>query len=76
MAENGGLDSNEIISKLRERHFKNEIYMGVDVWDDSGICNAYDKFIWEPLLVKKNYIYSASEAAALILTIDETVKAP
>lgn len=77
LAENAGMDSNEIISKLRKHHAGGDRYYGVDVWnDDSGVCDTYLSFVWEPLLIKKNYIASASEAACLIMSIDETIKAP
>lgn len=52
-------------------------HFGVNVLDeDNPICNTFENFVWEPLLVKKNYISSANEAACLILSIDETIKAP
>jgi len=79
LAENAGLESNEVMNKLRQKHAQDELgkNFGVDVWnDDVGICNTFDAFVWEPLVVKKNYIASASEAVCLILSIDETVKAP
>lgn len=77
LAENAGLDSNEVISKLRQRHFAGDKHFGVDVWNDEvGVCNTYESFVWEPLLVKKNYMNSATEAACQILSIDETIKAP
>lgn len=78
LAENAGLESNEVMNKLRQKHAvgDNGKNFGVDVNDDEvGICNTFDKFIWEPLLVKKNYISSATEASCLILSIDETIKA-
>lgn len=77
LSENAGMDSNEIISKLRKHHAAGDKYFGVDVWnDEAGVCDTYLSFVWEPLLVKKNYIASSSEAACLILSIDETIKAP
>lgn len=77
LADNAGLDSNEIISKLRQKHAAGEKHFGVDVWsDDNGVCDTYEKFVWEPLLVKKNYVSSANEAVCQILSIDETIKAP
>ena len=79
LAENAGLDSNEVMNKLRQKHATDEhgANWGVDVWsDESGICNTYEHFVWEPLVVKKNYIAAASEAVCLVLSIDETVKAP
>lgn len=77
LAENAGFDSNEVISKLRKHHASGDKYFGVDVWnEDGGVCDTYLSFVWEPLLVKRNYISSANEAACLILSIDETIKAP
>lgn len=77
LSENAGLDSNEIISKLRKHHASGDKYFGVDVWsEENGVCDTYQSFVWEPLLIKKNYISSANEAACLILSIDETIKAP
>ncbi|BAM41377.1 T-complex protein 1 subunit [Theileria orientalis strain Shintoku] len=48
-------------------------WFGVDC-RNGKVCNPYKECIWEPSLVKKNSIYSATEAACLILSIDETVK--
>jgi T-complex protein 1 subunit eta len=42
----------------------------------TGICDAYESFVWEPSLVKRNVLTSACEAACTILSIDETVKNP
>lgn len=38
--------------------------------------NTFDAFVWEPALVKLNAIQSATEAACLILSVDETVRNP
>jgi T-complex protein 1 subunit eta len=32
--------------------------------------------VWEPALVKINYLQSAAEAACLILSVDETIRNP
>jgi T-complex protein 1 subunit eta len=50
-------------------------YYGVDV-NTGGVVNTFDAFVWEPALVKLNAIQSATEAACLILSVDETVKNP
>lgn len=79
LAENSGLDANEVMNKLRQKHAQSEQghSFGVDVWNEENeICNTLERFIWEPLVVKRNYIASASEAVCLILSIDETLKAP
>ena len=40
------------------------------------IADNYAKFVWEPALVKINAISAATEAACLILSVDETVRNP
>lgn len=40
------------------------------------IADNLTTFVWEPTLVKVNMITSATEAACLILSVDETVKNP
>jgi len=75
LAQNAGFDATEILNKLRHAHAKGQQNMGIDIEHD-GICNTWDRFIWEPALVKRNAITAATEAACLILSIDETVKNP
>ena len=48
---------------------------GVDV-NTGGVVDTYEAFVWEPSLVKLNAIASATEAACLILSVDETVRNP
>lgn len=68
LADNAGLDPNEIINKLRRIHAveENGKYFGVDVNDSKGIQNAYENFVWEPLQVKKNVITAATEVLLLL----------
>ena len=40
------------------------------------IADNYEATVWEPSLVKINALTAAAEAAALILSVDETVKNP
>lgn len=41
-----------------------------------GVCDTFEAFVWEPALVKHNAIAAATEAAALVLSVDETVRNP
>jgi len=79
VAENAGLDSIEIINKLRKEHStapnRSGKWMGVDVFNE-GICDTYASGVWEPSSNKLNAIASATEAACVILSIDETVRNP
>jgi len=61
---------------LRMKHATGEKWYGVDVDGTSGVRDNMDAFVWEPSLVKTNAISSATEAACLILSVDETVRNP
>ncbi|KAL6056335.1 T-complex protein 1 subunit eta [Balamuthia mandrillaris] len=74
IAENAGFDSTDILNKLRQRHAQEGgTWFGVDIRNED-ICNTYDSFVWEPSLVKHNSITAATEAACLVLSVDETIK--
>ena len=76
ICDNAGLDSTDILNKLRMKHAAGEKSFGVDVDGPDGIRNNLVAFVWEPSLVKVNAINSATEAACLIRSVDETVRAP
>lgn len=76
ICDNAGLDSTDILNKLRMRHKNGETWAGVDVDGSDGVRNNMEAFVWEPSLVKVNAINSATEAACLILSVDETVRNP
>ncbi|EGO31083.1 hypothetical protein SERLADRAFT_364820 [Serpula lacrymans var. lacrymans S7.9] len=76
ICDNAGLDSTDILNKLRMKHATGEKWYGVDVDGADGVRDNMDAFVWEPSLVKVNAISSATEAACLILSVDETVRNP
>jgi len=72
LSENAGLDPVDIISELRSRHEKGETWAGIEVL--SGKVKDMSKMnIFEPLSVKKQIIKSATEAATMILKIDDVI---
>ncbi|MCW4020052.1 MAG: thermosome subunit, partial [Candidatus Bathyarchaeota archaeon] len=74
LGENAGLDPIDITSDLRARHEKGEKWAGVDVFE--GAVKNMDKLeVYEPLAVKKQIIKSATEAASMILKIDDVIAA-
>jgi len=75
LAQNAGFDATEILNKLRHAHAKGEKNTGIDI-ESGSTCDTWDRFVWEPALVKKNAITAATEAACLILSVDETVRNP
>merc|ERR1712212_137667 len=75
LSDNAGLDTTNILNKLRAKHAEGGTWYGVDVTSED-ISDNMEACVWEPALVKLNALTSASEAACLVLSIDETVKCP
>lgn len=70
---NGGLDSTEILSQLRAKHATGETWAGVNL-DDETVSDNMERCVWEPALVKLNALRAAGDAAALIVSVDQTIK--
>jgi T-complex protein 1 subunit eta len=78
LAENAGIDSTDVLNRLRKEHSSNTEagrWFGVDVLNE-GICDTFLSGVWEPAANKLNSLASATEAACVILSIDETVRNP
>jgi len=72
LAENGGLDQIDVLVELRSLHEKGEIWAGVNVL--KGLTtNMKNSGVVEPLAVKVQAIKSATEAASMILRIDDVI---
>ncbi|MEM2674950.1 MAG: thermosome subunit beta [Candidatus Bathyarchaeia archaeon] len=75
LAENAGLDPVDIMVALRAAHEKADGYrMGVDVFTGK-IRDMLELNVVEPLRVKLQVIKSATEAANMILKIDDIIAA-
>ena len=74
LTENAGLDPIDILSELRARHEKGEIWAGIEV-NDGKVEDMKEAGVFEPLSVKKQIIKSATEAASMILKIDDVIAA-
>ena len=76
LCENAGLDSVELLNKLRMSHSVNQgkdnAFVGIN-FQIENIANNFESFIWEPMSNKINSLQSATEACNLILSIDETI---
>ncbi|RBQ24525.1 Thermosome subunit [Candidatus Methanobinarius endosymbioticus] len=71
LAENAGLDSIDSLVDLRASH-ENSPYMGLDVFEGK-VTDMKEAGVIEPKRVKKQAIQSASEAAEMILRIDDVI---
>jgi len=75
LAENAGLEPIDILVGLRSAHEKPRGYlMGVDVFTGK-IMNMQENGVIEPLRVKEQAVKSATEAASMILRIDDVIAA-
>ena len=72
LSENAGLDPIDILSELRARHEKGETWAGVDVLEGK-VKDTKKIEVYDPLAVKKQAIKSATEAATMILRIDDVI---
>lgn len=74
LCDNAGFDATNMLNKLRQRHAQpGGTWFGVDVFTED-IADNFERAVWEPAIVKINALTAASEAAQLILSVDETVK--
>jgi thermosome len=74
LAENGGLDPIDTLVSLRAAHDKDKAQMGVNVFG-GGVMDMLKEGVLEPLKVKTQAIKSATEAAEMILRIDDVISA-
>ncbi len=74
LGENAGLDPIDIVSDIRAQHEKGETWAGVDVFEGK-VKDMRKLNVYEPLAVKKQVIKSATEAASMILKIDDIIAA-
>lgn len=77
LAENAGYDSVELLNRLRQKHATDAEgkWYGVDI-NAGAITDNFEAYVWEPTLVKFNALSAATEAACMILSVDETVRNP
>ncbi len=75
LAENAGLESIDILVALRSAHEKPKGHlMGVNVFSGK-VIDMYKNGVIEPVRVKEQAIKSATEAASMILRIDDVIAA-
>jgi chaperonin GroEL (HSP60 family) len=72
LSENAGLNLIDILTELRSSHEKGEVWAGINVFEGK-IQDMKALGVFEPLSVKKQIIKSATEAAVMVLKVDELV---
>ncbi len=80
IADNAGLDAIAVLNKLRQKHASDGNnnrgncrvdsligkWFGVDINSSNGFLDAYEAFIWEPLIIKVNALCVATEVESII----------
>jgi len=74
LAENAGLDPIDILIELRKAHKSGEKHAGVNVFTGK-VTNMLKENVIEPLRVGRQAINSATDAAVMILRIDDVIAA-
>jgi thermosome len=74
LAENAGLDPINAVLDLRKAHKSGHKYAGLNIYDGK-VVNMVEKDVIEPLRVGTQAIQSATEAAVMILRIDDVIAA-
>lgn len=78
LAANAGLDSTDLITKLRKAHAESDAnkWVGINFTVPSGVADNYNEFVWEPEALKTSILNASTEAVCMIFSVDETVKNP
>ncbi|MDW5561904.1 MAG: thermosome subunit beta [Methanomassiliicoccus sp.] len=74
LAENAGLDPIDILINMRKAHKDGKTHAGLNVYTGK-IVDMMDQKVIEPIRVDRQAINSATDAAVLILRIDDVIAA-
>jgi thermosome len=74
LAGNAGLDSIDTLVNVREAHENDDVHAGLNVFT-SEVENTFDAGVVEPAHSKEQALSSATEAANLVLKIDDIIAA-
>ncbi len=72
LADNAGMDPIDTLTQLRSKQIKGEKWTGIDVMKGK-IASMNSSDIIEPLAVKLQVVSAATEAACMILRIDDVI---
>jgi thermosome len=74
LAENAGLDSIDTLVDLRAAHADGDAHAGLNVFS-GDVVDTFDAGVVEPAHAKEQALSSATEAATLVLKIDDIIAA-
>jgi T-complex protein 1 subunit beta len=74
LADNAGYDSSDLVARLRAAHYENQNTYGLDMYN-GDIADMKTLGVTESFKLKRQVLLSASEAAELILRVDDIIRA-
>ncbi|KDQ65151.1 hypothetical protein JAAARDRAFT_188398 [Jaapia argillacea MUCL 33604] len=74
LADNAGYDSSDLVSQLRAAHFDGQSDAGLDM-NEGAVASVKKLGITESYKLKRQVVLSASEAAEMILRVDDILRA-
>lgn len=73
LADNAGYDSSDLVARLRAAHQEGKNNFGLDMYN-ADIADMRDLGITESFKLKRQVLLSASEAAEMILRVDDIIR--
>ncbi|CAG8439509.1 21297_t:CDS:10 [Rhizophagus irregularis] len=73
LADNAGYDSADLVSRLRAAHNEGKSTYGLDM-ENNNIGDVREKGVTESFKLKQQILISASEAAEMILRVDDIIR--
>ncbi|KAH9903896.1 chaperonin Cpn60/TCP-1 family, partial [Epithele typhae] len=74
LADNAGYDSSDLVAKLRAAHYEGQSDAGLDM-NEGKIGSMVSLGVTESYKLKRQVVISASEAAEMILRVDDILRA-
>ncbi|KAJ3204077.1 T-complex protein 1 subunit beta [Entophlyctis luteolus] len=74
LADNAGYDSSDLVTQLRARHNEGKSTSGLDMYN-GVVSDVKELGITESFKLKRQVLLSASEAAEMILRVDDIIRA-
>ncbi|KAI6122379.1 chaperonin Cpn60/TCP-1 family [Pisolithus croceorrhizus] len=74
LADNAGYDSSDLVTRLRAAHFEGQSDAGLDM-NEGTIASMKKLGITESYKLKRQVVLSASEAAEMIIRVDDILRA-
>lgn len=73
MADNAGYDSSDLVAQLRAAHAAGNKTAGLDMYN-AKVADMTELGITESFKLKRQVLLSASEAAEMILRVDDIIR--